>query len=150
MWIEYWKGSEAERKVMWCSGNCKGIHISRWKGECGWRMWACCDFQNKMWVGYVYGVQWVAVWQVSSNVERDCLWHLCKASNTVWKWNMVPVRKWDGNFMKNIEICDESNVWSIAQWQKNIYGFDDHVGFEWNHGSVGSGKQCSLVWLCFE
>ena len=32
--------------------------------------------------------------------------------------------------MKNRKICGERNVWSIAQGQKKISGFDVHVGFE--------------------
>ena len=52
----------------------------------------------------------------SSKVEGSFLWELCNSSNTVWKWSMVPERKWDGNFVKDIEIHGESNVWSTAQW----------------------------------
>ena len=36
-------------------------------------------------------------------------------------------------------------MWSAAQRQKNIYGFDVHAGFEGNYGSVGYGKQCCHV-----
>ena len=50
--------------------------------------------------------------------------------------------------MKDRMIHGESNVWSTSQRQKRIYGFDIHVGFELNYGSVGYGKQCSLAWLC--
>ena len=31
---------------------------------------------------------------------------------------------------KDKKIHGESNVWSAAQRQKNIYGFDVHAGFE--------------------
>ena len=47
-------------------------------------------------------------------------------------------------------IHDESNVWSAAQRQKKIYGFDVHSGFEGNYGSVDYGKQCLLAWSCVE
>ena len=50
--------------------------------------------------------------------------------------------------MKDREIHGESNMWSTAQRQIKIYGFVVHAGFERNYGSVGYGKQCSLVWLC--
>ena len=50
MWDEYCRGGVAGRKVMWLSGNSKGIHMSWWHGECRWRMWGCCDSQHKMWV----------------------------------------------------------------------------------------------------
>ena len=59
---------------------------------------------------------------------------------------MVSERKRDGNFVKDRKIHGESNVWSTAQRQKVIYGFDVHAGFEGNYGSVGYGRQCSLVW----
>ena len=39
----------------------------------------------------------------------------------------------------------KSNVWSTAQRQKGIYGFDVDVGFELNHGLLGYGKQYLLV-----
>ena len=52
--------------------------------------------------------------------------------------------------MKDRNINGESNVWSAAQRQKMIYGFDVHAGFEGSYGSVGNGKQCSLVWSCVE
>ena len=58
--------------------------------------------------------------------------------------------KRDGNFTMDRKIHGESNVWNIAQGQKNIYRFDVHAGFEGNYGSVGYGKQCSLVWSCVE
>ena len=48
------------------------------------------------------------------------------------------------------KIHGESNVWSTAQRQKQIYGFDVYAGLEGNHRSVGSGKQCSLLWSCVE
>ena len=37
---------------------------------------------------------------------------------------MVPERKCDQNFVKDGEIHGESNVWSAAQRQKNIWAFD--------------------------
>ena len=63
---------------------------------------------------------------------------------------MVPDRKLDGNFTMDRKIHDESNVWSAAKRQKMIYKFDVHAGFEGTYGSVGYGKQCSLVWSCVE
>ena len=48
------------------------------------------------------------------------------------------------------KIHGESNAWSAAQKRKKIYGFDVHVGFDGNYGSVVYGKQCSLVWSCVE
>ena len=39
---------------------------------------------------------------------------------------------------------------SAAQRLKKIYGCDVHAGSERNYGSVGHGKQCSLVWSCVE
>ena len=33
---------------------------------------------------------------------------------------------------------------------EKIYRFDVHVGFERNHGTVGYGRQCLLVWSCVE
>ena len=42
----------------------------------------------------------------------------------------MPDRKCDGNFMKDRKIHGESIVWSAAQCQKRIYGYDVHVGFE--------------------
>ena len=41
-------------------------------------------------------------------------------------------------------------MWSVAQRQKKIHGFDVHAGFEVNHRSVNYGKQCSLAWSCVE
>ena len=43
---------------------------------------------------------------------------------------MVPERKLDVDFTKDRKIHDENNVWSTAQRQKKIYGFDVDVGFE--------------------
>ena len=78
------------------------------------------------------------------------VYELCKSTNTVWKWSMVPEEKWDGNCAIDRENHGESNVWSTSQIQKQIYGFDVHVWFEWNNGSDGYGKQCSLVWACVD
>ena len=52
--------------------------------------------------------------------------------------------------MKDRKIHGESNVWSTAQRQKKINGFNVHVGIELSHRSVGYGKQCSLVLSCVE
>ena len=41
---------------------------------------------------------------------------------------MVPERKQDGKFTKDRKIHGESNVWSTAQRQKKINGFDIDVG----------------------
>ena len=41
------------------------------------------------------------------------------------------------SFTKDREIHGESNVWSAVQRQKDIYGFDDHAGFEGRYGSIG-------------
>ena len=35
--------------------------------------------------------------------------------------------------MKDRDIHGESNVWSVAQRYKKIYGFDVHSGFEGNY-----------------
>ena len=47
--------------------------------------------------------------------------------------------------MKDSIIHGESNVWSAAQRHRKIYGFDVHVGFEWNRRSVGYGNWCGHV-----
>ena len=60
----------------------------------------------------------------------------------------MPERKC--NFTMDREIHGENNVWSTAQRQEKIYGFNVHAGFEGNHRSVENGKQCSLVWSCVE
>ena len=52
--------------------------------------------------------------------------------------------------MKDLMIHGESNVWSAAQRQQKIYGFDVHARFEVRNRSVGYGKQCSLAWSCIE
>ena len=40
---EYWGGSGAGRKVMWCSGNCEGILGRQWSRKKGyvmeWKLW---------------------------------------------------------------------------------------------------------------
>ena len=41
--------------------------------------------------------------------------------------------------MKDKKIHSESSVWSTAQGEKKIYGFDDNVGFEKN-------QQISWLW----
>ena len=41
-------------------------------------------------------------------------------------------------------------MWSAAQRQKKIYGFEVHAGLEGNYRSVGYGKQYSLEWSCVE
>ena len=61
---------------------------------------------------------------------------------------MVPDRKCNGMLTKDRKMHGESNVWSTAQRQKKIYGFDVHAGFEGNHRSVVNGKQCSMILSC--
>ena len=41
-------------------------------------------------------------------------------------------------------------MWSAAPRHIKIYGFDVHAGLEGIYGSVGYGKQCSLVCSCVE
>ena len=42
--------------------------------------------------------------------EKGCLQELCKASDSVLYWGMVPERKRVLNFAKDSEIHDEGNV----------------------------------------
>ena len=46
--------------------------------------------------------------------------------------------------MKDRKIHGKSNVWSTAQRQKKIYGFDVHAGLEWNYRSLAMAS--SVHW----
>ena len=63
--------------------------------------------------------------------------------------SMMPEGKWDGNFTKDTGIHGESNVWSTAQWWRQVYGFDVHVGLEWNHRSVVYGTVFIGMVMCW-
>ena len=52
--------------------------------------------------------------------------------------------------MNDRRIHCQSNVWSTAQIQKNMYGYDVCAGVKGNHRSVAYGKQCSLARSCLE
>ena len=56
-------------------------------------------------------------------------------------------RDWD--FTQDREIRRDQCVDNSSKTEK-IYRFDVHAGFEGNYGSVGYGRQCSLVWPCVE
>ena len=47
--------------------------------------------------------------------------------------------------MKDIDIHGEHNVWSTAQRQKNIYGFDVHAWFEFELAMANSVRLYGYV-----
>ena len=137
---QYWRGNGAGWKVMWWCGNSTGFNISWWQGECRWWMWGYCDCQNDMW--------WEKLWECGELLY----------------WRRFPLRV-KGAFVSYIRpaILSECNAWCLKERWKCYEGqrypwleqcvqysskiekswrFYVHVGFEWNHRSVGYGCVC--------
>ena len=62
---------------------------------------------------------------------------------------MAPERKQDGNVWNTGGPLWEQCVEFSSKIVKDLLDLFD-VGFEWNHGSVDDGRQCSLIWSFIE
>ena len=76
-------------------------------------------------------------------------WFLLRLKRVVFKSCVMSTIMY-GSEMKILQWTERSMVRAMCGKQKKSWGMDVDVLIEWNNGSAGYGKQCSLAWSCAE
>ena len=151
MWREYWRGSGAGSNVMWWSGNCKWIHISWWQGasasarceaavtarkRCGWVKFRECG-------ELLYGRRFSL--RLKGAVYKSYIKPAILYGSEAWclKKSEMGILQWSEESMVRA-MC------GVRHRDRKICRKDVLAGFVGSYGSVGYGKQCTLVWSYVE